>query len=492
MAAVVVTLKFPSIHSVMAEAETLTLAPTRARLSLPRLLKLCARSSALSPGQQLHALSWKLGLHPDLFLSTTLISFYSTCGHLHIALQVFDKMPHKNAVSWTSTINAFLCSGRPDSALSYFSQMLESGIAADSFSLVGALSACAHLSSLNLGRNVHSYITKTGIEVVDFAGTALVDMYCKCGSIDDASMVFSSIPIDAKTIQTWNAMIHGLAVHGLGLSALKVFDEMKSAGVKPNEVTFIALLFACAHSGLLAEGKSHFEEMTRAYGIEPQLKHYGCMVDMLGRAGRLQEAFDMIVNMRVSPNFIVWGSLLSACRLHGNLSMAERAMEAMRGEGRPAGDTSHYVILSNMYRGVGLMEKIADVRDMVGSKPVGLSWVEVDGEVHTFGVGRVNSSGEIWGDIKAKLDEVEERVRGKTTGEECLGEPHSEKMALAFGLIRVGASLPLRISKNLRICGDCHDFMKVVSEDCAREIVVRDCNRFHRFIGGQCSCRDYW
>ncbi|KAG0461141.1 hypothetical protein HPP92_021438 [Vanilla planifolia] len=397
---------------IIAEAEILKLSPTRSRLSLPRLIKLCAKSAALSPAEQLHALSLKHGLSSDLFIQSALVSLYSSCGHLQLSLQVFDRMLHRNVVAWTAVINACLSFGIPDSALSYFFRMLDSGIVADSFAIVAALSACANVGALNVGRGLHSYMKKTGMEIAEFVATALINMYSKCGSIQDALRVFNSITCAGRTTQTWNAMIHGLAVHGLVTNAVQVFDEMISAGMRPNEVTFLGLLCGCSHCGLVEEGKFFFEEMRREYGIQPGIKHYGCMVDLLGRAGSFADAYEMIRDMRVHPNHIIWGALLNACRLHGNIHAAERVMEIMRDEGRPAADTSHYVMLSNMYRDAGMGEKMAQVRAMVGRKPKGLSYVQVGSVLHAFGVGDddswIENSGEIMGKLGFSGKEEEE------------------------------------------------------------------------------------
>ncbi|XP_039138907.1 pentatricopeptide repeat-containing protein At2g02980, chloroplastic-like [Dioscorea cayenensis subsp. rotundata] len=277
-----------------------TLTRTEAYLSLPRLLKSCANSSALSPGSQLHAISVKLDLCSDVFIQTALLSFYSSCGYLDTALQLFDRMPHRNLITWTAAIDACLRSDHPHLAISLFVQMRDFGIVPDTFALVSFLASCSSLCALDLGRGAHAHLSKTGTEPTPFLATALVDMYCKCGSLDDAIKVFDLLPSSAKTVQVWNSMLHGLSLHGLGMNALQMFDEMQRALVQPNSVTFVALLCGCAHAGLVEEGKMYFGLMRSKYGIEPGVKHFGCMVDLLGRAGLIDEAFDLVAQ-HVSP-----------------------------------------------------------------------------------------------------------------------------------------------------------------------------------------------
>ncbi|KAH7664718.1 Pentatricopeptide repeat-containing protein [Dioscorea alata] len=463
---------------------------TEAYLSLPRLLKSCANSSALSPGSQLHAISVKLDLCSDVFIQTALLSFYSYCGYLDTALQLFDRMPHRNLITWTAAIDACLRSDHPHLALSLFVQMRESGIVPDTFTLVSFLAASSSLCALDLGRGAHAHLSKTGTELTPFLATALVDMYCKCGSLDDAIKMFDLLPNSAKTVQVWNSMLHGLSLHGLGMNALQMFDEMRRALVQPNSITFVALLCGCAHAGLVEEGKMYFGLMRSKYGIEPGVKHFGCMVDLLGRAGLIDEAFDMVASMPVPANHVIWGALLNACRINGNIKMAEIVLDRIVTEEQTMSSTSHYLIMSNIYRDAGFEEKTAELRIKVGRKPTGRSWIEIAGEMHKFMVGVDAFSHPMWKEIKTMLDEM-----ARTEGKQMLEQSeniHSEKIAVAFGLIRTSAPTPIRISKNLRICQDCHDTMKVVSQAYKREIVVRDCNRFHRFMGGLCSCKDYW
>ncbi|KAK1272358.1 Pentatricopeptide repeat-containing protein [Acorus gramineus] len=452
--------------------------------SLAPLIKTYSRSPSPSTALQLHAHSLKRGLSSDVFVQTSLLSFYASHNHFSLARHLFHRMPSKNVVSFTAMIDASLRIGRPDDALSLFRDMQLSGITPDGFALVGALSACSMTGALNLGRWIHAYVRRNGVDLTEFVGTALVDMYCKCGCVRDAVSVFDSMPI--RTVRSWNAMLHGLAVNGRGAEAARLFDAMESDGRhRPTGVTFLSLLCGCAHGGLVEEGRRYFDRMRSEYGIVPTVKHYGCMADLLGRAGLLDEAFDMVSKMPIPPNSVVWGALLSACKARDDVVMAERVMERLAR--MACTDTSHHVIMSQIYGRCGWMEKSAEARLRVGRKPTGTAWVEVGCEVHEFVVG--DASHPMWGEIEHMLGDMEAKAEMEEGFED---PPHSEKVAIAFGLLRVSSPAPIRISKNLRICKHCHCFMKRVSLVYEREIVVRDRNRFHLFYRGSCTCKDYW
>ncbi|PIA49958.1 hypothetical protein AQUCO_01300594v1 [Aquilegia coerulea] len=458
------------------------------KLVFAPVLKACSKASALKPGKQIHAQSIKFGLLSDIFVQTSLVAMYSSCGQLELAMNVFDKMPQRNVVTWTTMMDSCLKSEQFELVLFVFREMQKSGVKPDDFAIVSLLTACARLGALSLGRWVHGYIRRMDMELTVFIGTALIDMYCKCGSVDNALEVFKSM--EKKSVRCWNAMLHGLSVHGRGEEALSLFSEMEmDSGVRPNNVTFVAVLCGCSHSGLVEEGRFYFSLMQSKYGIQPSVKHYGCMVDLLGRAGLVDEAFEMVIKMKVAPNAVVWGSLLGACRAQNNLVMAERVTQKIEEIDSLERDTSHYVIMSNMYARVGNKDRMAEARAKIGKKPKGWSSIETEGDVHRFSVGE--TSHPKWGKIKQMLDEVKTKV-GRDFEMEDFHDPHSEKVAVAYGLLSTSSPTPIKIVKNLRICEDCHQLMKSISLLYDREIVIRDCTRFHRFMGGYCSCKDYW
>lgn len=305
----------------------------------------------------------------------------------------------------------------------------------------------------------------------------------------------------------WNSIITGYAQHGLGDEALEVFREMCSLGITPDEVTFVGVLSACSYTGKVKEGQGIFESMNSKYQMEPATAHYACMVDMLGRAGRLNEAMDLINKMTVEADAIVWGSLMGACRMHMNLDLAEvAAKKLLQLEPQNSGP---YVLLSNIYASKGKWADVALLRKSMQSREVvkspGCSWLEVDKKVHMFTGGQSTPHPEHESIIKM-LEKLRPMLREAgycPDGSFALHDVdeeekmhslnyHSEKLAVAYGLLKLPEGMPIRVMKNLRVCGDCHSAIKLISKVTGREIILRDANRFHHFKDGVCSCRDYW
>lgn len=425
-------------------------------------------------------------------------------GHVEKALELFDRTMEKNVVSWTTMVHGFLQNGMHEKALSFFDKMVQDGNRPNDLTLVSAISACAKLGAVKAGIRIHNYILSNGFRLNAALGTALVDMYAKCGQIQFASQVFGETKV--KDILTWTAMMWGWAIHGCADEALECFQSMKSTGIEPDEVVFLAILTACAHAGRVKEGLQYFDLMKLDYSIEPTIKHYAIIVDLYGRGGQLTEALRFIQDMPINPDFVIWGTLFSACRAHKNIDLAKYvSKKLLQLQPRHSGS---YIFMSNIYAGLGRWEDAEKVRvsmrDKGANKDPGWSCIEVYDEVHKFIAGdRAHIDTQA---IYSKLEEMVKYAReeGYTPEtewvlhnveeeekEDSLG-CHSEKLALAFGLITTGPGLVLRIVKNLRICGDCHSFMKYVSRWSQREIVVRDIKRFHHFKDGLCSCQDYW
>ncbi|KAK7860083.1 pentatricopeptide repeat-containing protein [Quercus suber] len=368
----------------------------------------------------------------------------------------------------------------------------------------GVLPAISCFGALELGKWVHLYAEKNGIEIDDVLGSALVDMYSKCGSIEKALQVFERLP--RKNAITWSTIIGGLAMHGRANDALDYFSRMERSGVTPSDVTYIGVLSACSHAGLVDEGRSFFSHMVKAVGFEPRIEHYGCMVDLLGRAGHLEEAEELILNLPIRPDDVIWKALLGACKIHGNIEMGRRVAKVLMD--MVPHDSGSYVALSNMYASSGNWEAVADVRSMMKEmdirKDPGCSWIELDGEIHEFLVD--DDSHSRAKEIHSMLDEIANQLRligyrpdtsqvllhlDEEEKESAL-QYHSEKIAVAFGLICTSPHTPLWIVKNLRICEDCHSSMKLISKIYKRKIIIRDRKRFHHFEHGSCSCKDYW
>ncbi|KAM7524912.1 hypothetical protein LguiA_014814 [Lonicera macranthoides] len=313
-----------------------------------------------------------------------MISGYIGGGLLEEARSVFDEMPVKNVVSWNAMITGYAQAGRFGEVFVLFEDMQNAKVQPDDYTLVNVLSACAHVGALSQGEWVHTYIEKNGIDVSGFLATALVDMYSKCGSIEKALEVLRST--SNKDISTWNSMIAGLSIHGLGEQALQLFSELLDNGFKPNEVTFVSVLSACSRSGLLNVGRQMFDIMVHVHGIQPTIEHYGCMVDLLGRFGLLEEAEQLARKIPFKEVGVVWESLLAACRNHGNVELGERVAKRLL-ELDPQ-DSAGYVQLSNIKASMGRWNDVMEVRKVMKARGVtkepACSMIEVDGVVHEF------------------------------------------------------------------------------------------------------------
>ncbi|XP_038891785.1 putative pentatricopeptide repeat-containing protein At5g40405 [Benincasa hispida] len=441
---------------------------------------------------------------PDIVCQTAMVSACAKCGDTDFARNLFDAMPQRDSVSWNAMIAGYAQRGQSREALNLFKLMQMDGVKVNEVSMVSVLTACTHLGALYQGKWAHAYIERNKIRMTVNLGTALVDMYFKCGNVDKAMKVFWEM--NEKNVYTWSSAIGGLAMNGYGQKCLELFSLMKREGIAPNEITFISVLRGCSVVGFVDEGRSHFDSMKRDHGIEPQLEHYGCMVDLYGRAGRLDEALNFINTMPLKPHAGAWGALLNACRMYKNMELGEFASRKL--VELEAKNQGAYVLLSNIYADMKNWEKVSNVRQSMKVEGVnklpGCSVMEVNGEVHEFFVGdkshpSYHAIETMWGEISQQLKlagyvantnpvlfDIEEEEK-----EDALCK-HSEKMAIAFGLISLKEGLPIRIVKNLRVCWDCHDVTKMISKIFDREIIVRDRNRFHHFKDGDCSCKDFW
>jgi pentatricopeptide repeat protein len=447
---------------------------------------------------------------PHVVSVTAMLTCYAKMGALDDARSLFDGLPRKDFICWNAMMDGYTQHGRPDEALRLFRRMLRSEAEPDEVSVVLALSAVAQLGTTESGRWLHSFVKNSPrVRLNARVGTALIDMYYKCGSLEDAVAVFDGLS-DGKDIVAWNAMINGYAMHGRSRKAIEMFTRLRAQGLRPTDITFIGVLNACSHSGLVDEGREFFESMEQEYGIEPKVEHYGCMVDLLGRAGLVEEAFDLVQSMsmkKVRPDGVTWVSLLAACRLHKNMALGQRIADYLVANG--LANSGMYVLLSNIYAAVGNWREVGRVRSMMKAsgiqKEPGCSAIEVGRRVSEFVAG--DTSHPRTDEIYAKLEEVmgvvvrehghvpqtelvlhdlDEAGKGKALA------VHSEKLAVAFGLISTPPGETIKIVKNLRACADCHAVMKLVSKITGRKIVFRDRNRFHHFADGACSCGDYW
>ncbi|KAI9195164.1 hypothetical protein LWI28_012325 [Acer negundo] len=443
----------------------------------------------------------------DLVSFNTMIDGYGKCGRCELAEEIFRMMNEKDVVSWTSMISAYVINHHSSKALNLFREMLSLGVKPDVPAIVSVLAAIADLGFVEEGKWVHDYISSNKISLNSgFIASALIDMYSKCGYIENAYDVFRRVSHGQK-IGDWNSMISGLAIHGLGQEALEVFLEMERMNIKPDEITFLGLFSAFSHGGLVDEGQFYFEIMQEKYNIAPKLQHYGCLIDLLARAGNLVDALKVIQHMPIEADVLAWKAILSASVKLGNVMIGEKA--ALRAIELNPNDSSSYVMLSNIYAKAGKWDDVAKVRLMMKQRGVrkipGCSLIVIDRKVHQFLVAKEMDAG-YGSNVHSKIEELVSRLKlegyepdlsqvlldVEQVGKGSLLNLHSEKMALAFGLINTSNGAPIHIIKNLRICCDCHAFIKLVSSVYNRKIVVRDQNRFHHFQNGSCSCRDYW
>eukprot|EP01018_Ginkgo_biloba_P034183 Gb_33070 [translate_table: standard] len=474
------------------------------RVTIVSVLPACADLAGLQEGKDIHDYAVRNGYDSDISVQNALVDMYSKCRHVKIAHQLFDKMSKRDVVSWSAMIAGYVQCGQANEALTLFCQMQLADVKPDSVTMLNVLRACSHLAALQQAKWIHGYIIRSGFELDAIVGTALIDMYVKCGSIQIARWLFDRMP--KRNVVSWSAMIAGYGMHGHGEDALKLFFQMQEAGLKLDHIIFVSVLSACSHAGLVKEGWRFFDSMVRDHCITPRLEHYACMVDLLGRAGRLDEAQNFIKNMPLEPDASVWGALLGACRIHCNTDLGEYV--AQRLFDLDPENAGRYVLLSNIYAAASRWDDVAKVRKIMKARGVkktaGCSLIEVNNRVHAFLVGDKSHPqsdkiyamlGTLAGQMKEigyvpntnfVLHDVEEEVK------EHKLSSHSEKLAIAFGLINTCAGTPIRITKNLRVCGDCHSATKFISKIVRRDIIVRDANRFHHFKDGLCSCGDYW
>ncbi|KAJ0788015.1 putative tetratricopeptide-like helical domain superfamily, DYW domain-containing protein [Helianthus annuus] len=473
--------------------------------TLPAITRVCRNTQDLKMGRVVHHVVYKFGLHMNSFICAALVDMYAKCGVIDDARKLLDTMKEKDLTTWTVMIGAYAACGNAAESLVLFDQMQEhGGIVPDKISMVTVVNACAKLGAMNKAKMIHDLIQKQHHSLDVILGTAMIDMYAKCGSIDSAREIFDKMR--DKNVITWSTMIAGYGYHGQGQKALELFPLMSKNRIKPNNVTFVSLLYACSHSGLVEDGLNIFSLMQEKYFVKPDVKHYTCMVDLLGRAGKLDQAFDMIENMKVEKDVGLWSALLSACRIYNHVEMAQKAAESLL-EIQPH-NPSHYVMLSNIYAKAGKWENMAKIRAQMTNqnlkKTPGFTWVEAQNKVHKFSSGDHShcESNKIYEKLTSLVRKLEdcgyvpdtEVVLHDVNEELKLGNlyAHSEKLAIAYGLISTPEGTVIRLTKNLRVCGDCHTFMKFVSVVERREIVVRDAKRFHHVREGVCSCGDYW
>ncbi|CAI8589478.1 unnamed protein product [Vicia faba] len=499
------------------------------------VLSACGHARNLSYGSSIHEFIKDNGLAIDSYLQSALINMYANCGAMELAREIydglsskhlivstamlsgyaklgmtknarfiFDQMIEKDFVCWSAMISGYSESDQPQEALKLFNEMLRQRIVPDQITMLSVISACSHVGALVQAKWIHTYVDRNGFGRALSVNNALIDMYAKCGNLVKAREVFENMP--RKNVISWSSMINAFAMHGNADNAINLFHRMKEENIEPNGVTFIGVLYACGHAGLIEEGQKLFSSMIHDHHISPTREHYGCMVDLYCRANLLRKAIELIETMPFAPNVIIWGSLMSACQIHGEAELGEFAAKQLL-ELEPGHDGA-LVVLSNIYakerrwNDVGLIRKSMSYKGI--SKEKACSRVEINNEVHTFMMAdRYHKQSD---EIYHKLDEVVSQLKSvgykpstsnilidlEEEDKKDLVLWHSEKLAVCYGLISRRKESCIHIVKNLRICEDCHSFMKLVSKVYQVEIVVRDRTRFHHCSSGICSCKDYW
>lgn len=499
--------------------------------TFPSVLKACSALSALEETKQIHARIVKMGFGSEIYALNSLLHVYAAKGNIESANLIFDRIPErdivslnsmihgyvrlgemskaeeffrntpekKSIISWTTMISGYVNAGLEKEALSLFHEMQMDGFEPDNVALTSSLAACSRLGALEQGNWICSYIEKNGIHVDSRLGCALIDMYVKCGDIESALKIFRDTK--RKEVSTWTAMIEGFAIHGRGREALEWFEKMQDSGIKPNSITFTAILTACSHAGLIDEGKLLFRSIKN-----PTIEHYGCMVDLLGRSGLLKEAKDFLDAMPLKPNETILGALLNACNIHRNLELGKQ-IGNMLIELDPKHD-GRYIQLSKIHAAAGEWDRAVNVRNRMRDSRVlklpGCSLISANGIIHEFFSGdrshpQIQEINRAWESVAKRL---RERGYEPVTGDLLLDldeaekqtaiQQHSEKFAITFGLIKSNSGEPVRVFNNLRVCQDCHNAAKLISDIYERDIILRDRVRFHVFKEGKCSCGDYW
>lgn len=445
----------------------------------------------------------ELGKNRNVVSWNAMISAYTRAGELKSSRELFDKMPERNVVSWNSMISGYAQNGQSAEAIQLFKQMIRTAnsndLKPDEVTMAVVISACAHLGALELGSWVVKYMIENHIKLSISGYNSLIFMYAKCGSMRDAEKVFQGM--EERDVVSYNTLIAGLAAHGNGNQALKFMSKMREEGLEADRITYIGVLTACSHAGLLKEGRQVFESIKT-----PGVDHYACMVDLLGRMGQLDKAKRLIDSMPIEPHAGVYGALLNASRIHKRLDLGEFAADKLF-QLEP-NNSGNYILLSNIYASAGRWEDVSRMREIMRQlgvkKTTGWSWVEYKGKMHKFIVG--DRSHELTAEIYRLLGKLGRKMRSlgymadkscvlrdveEEEKEEMVGT-HSEKLAICFALLVCEAESVIRVVKNLRVCWDCHTYIKIISKLEKREIVVRDNNRFHHFVNGTCSCNDYW
>ncbi|KAI6699414.1 hypothetical protein NL676_013738 [Syzygium grande] len=474
--------------------------------TFPFVVKASAELPDCWAGLTIHAHVVKYGLEYNAMVRNELMIMYVKFGDVRLADYLFETMIERDLVAWNSFIAACVQMGYASKALSLFHQMGLARMTPDAVTIVSALSACGQLGCLNIGNKIFESAVNDGMESNIIVENARLDMCVKCGSTHTARTLFDEMHL--KNVVSWSAMILGYAVNGKSEEALALFSRMQNEGPKPNYVTYLGVLSACSHAGLVSQGRAYFNYIVDSndQNIRPRREHYSLMIDLLGRSGHIEEAYSFIMGMPIEPDAGVWGALLGGCAIHKNVKVGQVAADKLFELGTDI--ASYHVLLSNMYASAGRWDYVDKVRLRMRKKCIkkvaAYSSIELNSEVYVFYSG--DKSHPQSSSIYQKLEDLYMQIKSlgyisevgsvhhdvEMEEKEVMLRVHSEKLAAAFGLINVEPEFPIRVIKNLRTCDDCHNFFKFISKISMREFIIRDKSRFHHFRNGICSCKDFW
>uniref|UniRef100_A0A0E0F5R4 DYW domain-containing protein n=1 Tax=Oryza meridionalis TaxID=40149 RepID=A0A0E0F5R4_9ORYZ len=484
--------------------------------TLTSVMSLCGTRLDLNLGKQVQAFSFKIGCETNLPVKNSTMYLYLRKGETDEAMQLFEQMEDASIITWNAMISGYaqiMDSAKDDlqarsrgfQALTIFRDLKRSAMKPDLFTFSSILSVCSAMMALEQGEQIHAQTIKSGFLSDVVVNSALVNMYNKCGCIQDANKAFLEMP--TRTFVTWTSMISGYSQHGQPQEAIQLFEEMRLAGVRPNEITFVSLLSACSYAGLVEEAERYFDMMKKEYCIEPVVDHYGCMIDMFVRLGRVEDAFSFIKRTGFEPNEAIWSSLVAGCRSHGNMELAFYAADKLL-ELKPKGIET-YILLLNMYISTERWQDVARVRKLMKQEDVGIlrdrSWITIKDKVYFFTANdrthpQATELYQLLENLleKAKAIGYEPYQNAELSDSEDDEKPaagslkhHSERLAVALGLLQTPSGATVRVTKNITMCRDCHSSIKLFSLLENREIVVRDSKRLHKFKDGRCSCGDF-
>ncbi|XP_040378329.1 pentatricopeptide repeat-containing protein At4g35130, chloroplastic [Oryza brachyantha] len=466
------------------------------------LLAACAQTESSLYGRSVHGYVVRRQFLPHVVLETALLEMYGKVSKVESSEKIFSQITNKTLISWNNMIAAYMHKEMYREAIALFLELLNQLLYPDYFTMSTVVPAFVLLGSLRHCRQMHSYIIRLGYGDNTLIMNAVLHMYARSGDVAASREIFDKMV--SRDVISWNTMIMGYAIHGQGKTALEMFDEMKYNGLQPNESTFVSVLTACSVSGLVDEGWMHFNLMLQEYDMIPQIEHYGCMTDLLGREGDLREMLQFIESMPIDPTSRIWGSLLTASRNQNDIDVAEYAAERIYQLEHD--NTGCYIVLSSMYADVGRWEDVERVRLLMKEK--GLQRTEPRSLVELYGIACSFANGDMSHPQSETIHEVSD-IMSRRIGEKddtrdqsypvsfpsrrtTMPNKHSVRLAVIGGLISSEIGSPILVKKNVRICNHCHNALKLISKYSRRRIVVGDTKIYHEFSDGSCCCGDYW